>query len=160
MGKTVVLDASGPALVEGVAASPDIIKPNRHEFEDLLGRNVGSREEVVRELRHMTGEREVVLFTDGARGAYAAAGREVFFAAAPDVKVVDSTGAGDSFLGQFCAGYFTGGRTLTPELVAAAVAAGAASVELHGTPVPSPARIRELRAGVRVTRLQPDQTDV
>jgi len=37
LGFTVVLDASGAALVEGIKAHPDVIKPNAEECEPLVG---------------------------------------------------------------------------------------------------------------------------
>ena len=39
-GCAVFLDASGEALIAGIAMSPDLVKPNRHEAEGLLGRSV------------------------------------------------------------------------------------------------------------------------
>ena len=45
---------------------------------------------------------EVVVITDGKRGAYAYDGLQKYFQKAFNVKVVDTTGAGDVFGATFC----------------------------------------------------------
>ncbi len=151
LGKTVVVDTSGPALAAAVAARPAVIKPNRTELERDLGLAIPTRARLVRVLRELAARHEVVILSDGARGAWFAAGGRILYGRPPPVRAVDTTGAGDYLLGQFCADYFdAAGRVLTPAIVSRAVAAGAAAVELHGTPLPARARIAALARAVRI----------
>ena len=142
-GCPTVLDTSGPALAAALAGNPDVIKPNRHELESVLGKSLDTEASIQAALRRLMGRHEVTIISDGARGAWFASRGQIWFVAAPAVTCVDTTGAGDALLGQFCAGYFPS-RTLTPDIMAQAVAAGAAAVESQGTPVISRHRIREL----------------
>ncbi|MFO7534496.1 MAG: 1-phosphofructokinase family hexose kinase [Kiritimatiellia bacterium] len=142
-GCPVVLDASGPPLVEALREKPAVIKPNRHELETALGRTLDSEQAVSAALRKLAAAHEAVVLSDGARGAWFASGGGILFAKSPDVPKIDTTGAGDALLGQFCADYFPA-RALTPALAARAVAAGAAAVEQPGTPLLSLARIIRL----------------
>ena len=149
-GCSTVIDTSGPALAAALSEMPDVIKPNRHELESILGESLETEGAMHAALRRLMSRHEVIIVSDGARGAWFADRTRIWFAAAPAVACVDTTGAGDSLLGQFCADYFPA-RQLTPELMARAVAAGAAAVERHGTPVLSRARIHELAQQIHPT---------
>ncbi|MEI6167718.1 MAG: 1-phosphofructokinase family hexose kinase [bacterium] len=149
-GCPTVIDTSGPALAAALTETPDVIKPNRQELESVLGKSLETEAAMHAALRRLMSRHEVIIVSDGARGAWFADRTRIWFAAAPAVACVDTTGAGDSLLGQFCADYFPA-RQLTPELMARAVAAGAAAVERHGTPVIPPARIHELAQQVHPT---------
>lgn len=142
-GCPTVLDASGAPLAEALREKPDVIKPNREELESAIGRTLDSDEAVRDALLQLTASHEAVILSDGARGAWFARGTTLLFARSPDVPKIDTTGAGDALLGQFCADYFPA-RVLTPAIAARAVAAGAAAVEQPGTPLLSLARIIEL----------------
>ena len=96
-----------------------------------------------RALRKLMEAHEAAIVSDGAAGAWFAGRGKILFAKSPDVSRVDTTGAGDALLGQFCADYFPA-RELTPGIAARAVAAGAAAVEQRGTPLIPAARILEL----------------
>lgn len=148
-GKSVVVDASGAALRAAADAGPHILKPNREELQELAGRSLAADRDVEAAVRALLQKHEVVIVSDGARGAWFGAGALLLHAVPPEVRAVDTTGAGDSMLGQFCADYFPA-RTLTPEIAARAVAAGAAAVEQHGTPSISVDRMRELAGRARV----------
>ena len=151
IGCTTVLDTSGPALAAGLAAKPEVIKPNRHELESLLHRRLKSAKQVKEILRDLMTRQEAVVMSDGPAGAWFASRGTILFAASPDVLRVDTTGAGDTLLGQFCADYFPA-RILTPSIAARAVAAGAAAVEQRGTPLLRVNRIQDLAATVKVIR--------
>ena len=142
-GCATVVDVSGPALTAALLEKPDVIKPNREELEHALGLALDSESAIRLALDELMAEHEVVIVSDGAHGAGFASRGQILFAAPPDVPCVDTTGAGDTLLGQFCADYFPA-RALTPEIAARAVAAGAAAVEQRGTPFISLARILEL----------------
>ncbi len=151
-GCTVVLDASGPALLHGVAGGPAVIKPNRLELQELAGEPPTTDKSVKSILRRLSRNHEAVIFSDGPRGAWFAAGDILLKGNSPDVDVIDTTGAGDMLLGQFCSDYFPG-RRLTGAVVARALAAGAAAVERPGTPMPEIKRIEFLASRVDIERL-------
>jgi len=149
IGCTTVLDTSGPALTVGLAEKPDVIKPNRHELESVLNRQLKSEQAVKEVLRDLMTRHEAIIMSDGPAGAWFASRGTILFATAPEVTLVDTTGAGDTLLGQFCADYFPD-RVLTSEIAARAVAAGSAAVEQRGTPIIGIDRMRALAATVKV----------
>jgi 1-phosphofructokinase family hexose kinase len=149
LGCPTVVDSSGPALAVAWQEKPEVIKPNRKELEAVLGESLGSEDALPQALRRLMPQHEVVIVSDGARGAWFASCGKIYFAESPEVPRVDTTGAGDTLLGQFCADYFPA-RVLTPEIAARAVAAGAAAVEQRGTPLISLPRILELATQVKI----------
>ena len=50
-GKTVVLDASGPPFAAAIPTSPDIIKPNIEELQELVGGRLAGHADVVQAAR-------------------------------------------------------------------------------------------------------------
>ena len=103
-GRTVVFDASGDALVQGATAKPHIIKPNRAECETLLGKALLTPESMAQACKELCADHEVVILSDGPRGCYYASGGTVTHAAVPDIPVVDTTAAGDTFVAYLLAG--------------------------------------------------------
>jgi 1-phosphofructokinase len=150
MGKIVVLDTSGDALREGVLSKPTIIKPNRAECEELVGFALAKPDDLRCACTELLQRHEVVIISDGARGAWFAQAGRAIHATSPSVSVVDTTAAGDMLLGEFCLGFFPD-RVLTPALAARATAMGAAAVERAGSDCPSRERIDELAALCSVT---------
>jgi len=121
-GKRVALDASGEALRLGVAAGPDLVKPNADECADALGFVPKTAAEFARAtaaLRNFCGH---VIISDGERGAWFD-GTPV---AAPKVEVVDTTAAGDALLAE----YLLSGDPVR------AVAAGSAACTVPGSVLP------------------------
>jgi 1-phosphofructokinase len=153
-GKITVLDTSGPALAGGLAAGPSVIKPNRQELEACLGRALRSDHDLAAELRKLSATLELVVVSDGPNGAYFAGRGKILHAGSPPVTVKDTTGSGDSLLGQLCADYFGDGRReLTAAIAARAVAAGAAAAEVRGSPLLARERIQQLAALTHATQL-------
>jgi len=99
----VVLDTSGQALRAAGAYPPLMIKPNLTEAIELAGTE--RTDELFRFLRGLSGTIPVIALTMGKDGA-------VFFTADRTVKIgagvsgaLNPVGAGDSFVGGFCAAY-------------------------------------------------------
>lgn len=96
-GCKVILDSSGEALRQGVCAGPDLVKPNKNELEFLAGRNLDSREEIVRAARELlkfgVGSAVVSL---GSEGLLWVDGENELFREAKRVKVVNTVGCGDA----------------------------------------------------------------
>ena len=103
-----VLDASGPALRHGLTARPWLIKPNRAEAEELVGRRLRTRAQVMRAAVALTQRGPAhVLISLGEEGAVlaSAAAQRCWVAQAPAVRVQSTVGAGDSMVAGFVLGW-------------------------------------------------------
>lgn len=131
-GTRVVLNLAPPRDVP--LALLELLDPlvvNEHEAAFLLGRKVegekGARSSVQDLLA--LGPRSVVI-TLGAAGALVADGASTTHVPAPEVEVVDTTGAGDAFVGALAARLALGDPL--PDAAAYAARAGAAAVTREG----------------------------
>jgi len=97
-GARVVLDASGAALVEGVKAHPDVIKPNAEECEALIGFVPKIPAEFKRANAALKAFCDYPIISDGGAGCWF----DGEFVAAPKVEVLDTTAAGDTLLAEWC----------------------------------------------------------
>lgn len=143
---TIMNPAPYRALPDSVWSDIDIITPNQTETRALLGLPpVDSEEEEPERLAAMLVERGVgaVVLTLGARGAYVHGAGHVGHIPAPEVTVVDTTGAGDAFAAALGTAVAEG-REL-PEAVRFAVVASALAVGTYGV-VPSLPRREEVDA--------------
>ncbi|SFU48591.1 1-phosphofructokinase [Alicyclobacillus macrosporangiidus] len=142
-GVRTVLDASGEALREGVAAGPDLVKPNRDELEQLAGHPVRSREDALAAARrlHEAGVGTVIasLGGDGLVAVSAAGAVQI---RVPRVPVVSAVGAGDTVVAAYLAAQLRGLRFV--EAVRFAAAAGTAAVMQSGSGRPKMADIEAL----------------
>jgi ribokinase len=132
VGTPVVLNLAPAAEVPAeVLARLAVLVVNRSEAEFLVGEPVPDRAAVRRaaELLRARGPRAVVV-TAGADGAVVADAEGTTDLEATPARVVDTTGAGDAFVGVLAA-RLTQGRTLRQALVDAGTAA-AVAVQVHG----------------------------
>lgn len=130
---TVILDPA-PAPPEGVpkaiAELVDFVKPNETETEILTGialRDEASVEEALNALRNLGFKMPII--TLGEQGAYTLIDDEIYFQEALKVKPVDTTAAGDIFLGGFAAA-FSQGKSLKEALRFASVAAALSTTKI------------------------------
>lgn len=151
-GIPVAVDTSGPALKAAAAAGPALLKPNREELEEVVGRllpTIADIGDAARELRDLGAG--AVLASLGGDGALLVDARGVWHAEATAV-VRSTVGAGDAMLAGFLAAGAQGVSALRQ-----AVAWGAAAVALPGSTMPRPADIRadavRVRAEIDWTRL-------
>ncbi|MNS61374.1 Tagatose-6-phosphate kinase [compost metagenome] len=129
-GKPVSLDTSGPALAEALAGRPDVVKPNQHEAEALLGYAV-TPETLNRAVAELLDHGPRILALSlGADGAVVATAEEAWYYAAPPVRVVNPIGSGDSFLAGLIAA-LQRGRSLV-DAGRLAVACGSANAAVAG----------------------------
>jgi 1-phosphofructokinase len=136
-GIRVAVDTSGPALLAAVAAGTELVKPNREELAEAVGRPLGSLRNVVdaaQELRSWGAG--TVLASLGADGAVLVGPDGVVAGESPLVEPRSTVGAGDALLAGFLA---AGGRG--PGALAEALAWGAAAAALPGSRMPGPADI-------------------
>ncbi|WP_375431467.1 1-phosphofructokinase family hexose kinase [uncultured Friedmanniella sp.] len=97
-GTAVAVDTHGESLPASAAAGPALIKINRAEAAELLGRCPGDDLALMAvEIRDRTGA--AVVLTDGTAGAVAVDDGGVIRVAAPTLRGAFPVGSGDSFLG-------------------------------------------------------------
>ncbi|MFE4855554.1 1-phosphofructokinase [Streptomyces sp. NPDC056670] len=133
-GAKVALDTSGPSLIAALRERPDVVKPNAEELAQAVGRplaTVGDAVKAAEEVRELGAG--AVLASLGADGQLLVTASGTYFASAPVATVRSNVGAGDASLAGFLA---AGGEG--PGALAAAVAHGAAAVQLPGSVMPAP----------------------
>lgn len=131
-GSIVILDAEGELLSEGIKEKPDIIKPNKHEFELLLNRNFKSEEEMIEGAQKLidNGLNKVVISL-GEKGAMSIGKEKVVYGEGLKVPVKSTVGAGDSVVAALI--YSIINKYSDEETLKFAIATGGASVSLEGT---------------------------
>ena len=105
-GARCVVDTTGTALTEALAARPFLVKPNNHELAELAGCDAADEAAVVAAARDLAraGAR-FVLVSCGAAGALLVDAKGLIArGAAPAGALVNSVGAGDSMVAGFLAG--------------------------------------------------------
>lgn len=144
-GVPVLLDTSGEALRRGVAARPEIIKPNAAELAELTG----SREPLpaTRDARRRGAH--AVVTSLGPDGLLAATPEGAWRAAPPHALTGNPTGAGDSAVAGLLSALTEG--LDWPERLARAVALSAATVHAPTAGEFDPRTYEEVRGSVKVT---------
>ena len=146
-----VLDTSGPALRDGLLARPWLIKPNRQEVEELLGRRLRGIAQVAQAAKHLVKRGpSVVIVSLGPEGAVLASQgqAQVLWAKPPRVPVDSPVGAGDSLIAGFVVGYQA--TRVLPEALRLGVACGAACALTPGTELCYRKDVRRLVDRVRL----------
>jgi ribokinase len=122
---------AAPGLACEAYEWPDVFCPNESEAELLLGRpvEVGGELEAARELRSRGAH--AVILTLAERGCVVASAEEELLIPAERVEAVDTTGAGDAFVGTLA--YFLAVGKPPAEAAARANRVAAVSVQRRGT---------------------------
>jgi ribokinase len=148
-GATTVLNPApmGPLFDRRMLALTDILIPNEPEFAALTRRSLPGAPRAMHELCRSLGVPTVIV-TLGKRGCLVSAGSGWTAIRGHRVRAVDTTGAGDAFVGGFAAGLVRFGGDI---LHAARFgnAAAALSVTCRGT-APSMPRLRQVADLIRV----------
>jgi 1-phosphofructokinase len=160
LGKTVVLDASGPPFADAVPASPDVIKPNIDELEELVGRRLETEEAIIGAARSLVADASggkggggiaLVAVSMGPRGALFVMEDEVVHAQPPAIDVKSTVGAGDAMVAGIVAGTLRGLDLAGRARLATAFSLGALS-EI-GPRLPPLATIEAFAGQVRLRRI-------
>ncbi len=104
---TIIVDATRDLLVNVLEYHPFLVKPNHHELGEIFGVELKTREEVVpyaKKLQSM-GAVNVLVSMAGEGAVLAAADGKVHAAPAPEGRLVNGVGAGDSMVAGFIAGW-------------------------------------------------------
>jgi len=136
-GVGTVLDASGEALRLGVEAWPDLVKPNAEECEPLVGFVPKTPAEFAQATDMLRKRCGGVIVSDGAKGAWF----DGQLVSAPKIDALDTTGAGDTLLAEYC---FRTYAEHNADAARWAVAAGSAACLLPGGEPPSTESVERL----------------
>jgi 1-phosphofructokinase len=148
-GCFVALDASGPSMRLGVEERPDLIKPNIHELEELVGRKLPTRGEVLAAARGLVGQGiGRVVVSMGSDGALLVERGRALFAKPPPTQVISTVGAGDAMLSGVLASLAGGGELEDCARRGTAFAVG--KLTRPGPVLPSRAEVEVLMAQVKV----------
>lgn len=93
----VIVDARGPELLAALEARPFLVKPNRAELAQTLGRSLLTRAEVLRGMAELqTRGAQWVVVTDGPRPILALTPEHGYEIVPPEAAVVNPIGCGDA----------------------------------------------------------------
>lgn len=129
----VIVDTSGPCLLQAIQAETTLVKPSVNEFCGVVGRQLSGIEEYESAARGLLahGRCEILVISLGADGAlFVPRSGDSFAVAAPPVSVAGTSGAGDALVAAMAVRMARG-----DSLVDAArygVAAGTAAVSRSG----------------------------
>ncbi|GIV16410.1 MAG: tagatose-6-phosphate kinase [Armatimonadota bacterium] len=150
-GAKVVLDADGEPLLQGLKASPYLIKPNENETERLLGRAIDTLEDAARAAQelHNNGV-PIVIVSIGEKGAAIASAEGCWVAVPPEVRTVSTIGSGDSMIAGVLSVLVH--DDTVEEAIRWGTAAGAATAMTDGSDIGTAEQIHELLPQVEVKR--------
>jgi len=151
--KMTFLDCGGSLLYDGILASPDYIKPNIFEFEDMLGKKGLSNAEIVVEARKIIEKYGVknVIITLGSNGAIAVSETESFKVLPPKIEAASTVGAGDAFLAGVCHGALQGFNLKKQMVLGTSYAC--AKITKEGTIIPSMIELAGYLDGCQIVAL-------
>ncbi|MCX6005111.1 MAG: 1-phosphofructokinase [Chloroflexi bacterium] len=152
LGIMAVLDSADQWLKEGVAANPDIIKPNVREAQALLGVELKTEEDIIYAVKTIVSSGiKVAAISRGRDGMIIADKTMVLKVVPPDVQVMSTVGAGDSSVAGLVLKLSQGGSL--EEASRLAVAAGTAATLTSGTELCHKADVEWLLPQVMVEKL-------
>lgn len=107
----IVVDATRDLLVNVLPFHPFLIKPNNHELGEIFGVEIRGKEDAVIYAKKLQerGARNVLISMAGDGAVLVAEDGSVYQAEAPEGKLINSVGAGDSMVAGFLAGYLEHG---------------------------------------------------
>ncbi len=155
-GVRTILDSAGQWLEEGIKAKPYLIKPNVHEVEELLKRELTTEEAIIKAALNLVKLGiEVVVISRGRDGIIAATKENIVKAVPPPVKVRSALGAGDSTIAGLALKLVYGEPLI--EACRLAVAMGTAAVLTPGTELCHRADVEELLPQIKVWEITTKQ---
>lgn len=151
-GKHCLVDASGEALRLALQARPTLVKPNREEAGELLGRAVDDIDAAVAAVRELRADGIAMpVVSLGALGAVAADADAVWHAAIEPVPTRNTVGSGDCLLAGMAVGMVRGMDL--QQTLRLGVACGAANAQGEETGFVERQAVEALLSRVRVQRL-------
>ncbi len=149
-----LIDADGEPMVQGLKSKPDLIKPNAHEAERLLGYPVDTDDAARRAAQDLRDRGvSMVLLSRGEAGAVLATPQGTWMGRSPAVDARSSIGSGDSMLGAFLWAIEEG--LPLDEGFRWGLAAGAATATTSGSEIGRQPMIERLLPLVQVEHVRP-----
>lgn len=111
-GVLTAVDADGSLLTEALAHQPFLVKPNHHELGGIFGVEIRSREEAISYAKRLQtmGAKNVLVSMAGEGAVLADQNGESHQLPAPEGRLVNAVGAGDSMVAGFLAGWLRTGE--------------------------------------------------
>lgn len=103
----VAVDTTGALLLNTLKHKPFLIKPNNYELEEIAGKPLSTDDDIIsacKELQNQ-GARNILVSLGGDGALLVSEFGDILKQSAPDGRVVNTTGAGDSMVAGFIAGY-------------------------------------------------------
>jgi 1-phosphofructokinase family hexose kinase len=151
-GVTVILDAHGEPLRRGIAAKPDLIKPNVTEAEGLLGRSLPDATAIIRGAQEIAEQGvRIVVISMGEEGAICVHGQRTWRIRPPKISRRSTVGSGDAMVAGLAIA-LARGESIEAGL-RLGTAAGAATAMTEGTALGTLTDTTALLAQVHVEEL-------
>ena len=155
-GVTVVLDAEGEAMLEGVRAGASMVTPNEREAEELVGQEFSDRDDLAHGLAELVRLGAVEAAITRPEGCVATVGegaeRRLLEVHTEPLEAVSTVGSGDAFLAGYVAARYEG---RSPEdCLAYGVACGAESTQHFGAGTVDRSQVERLLGEVAVHDLE------
>ncbi|MDE6411191.1 MAG: 1-phosphofructokinase family hexose kinase [Clostridia bacterium] len=145
-----IADAEGAKLFAALEAGIDLVKPNREELEETLGREFRDKDDMLSGCRELLDRgAKIVLLSLGKDGAIITNGTKNYYCKSINVAVNSTVGAGDGMVAA-AANMLQQGAPLE-EILRAGVAAGTATVTTFGTVSFTKNKYDEILSGLEVT---------
>ena len=149
MGAKIVIDSRSFSLSDLMEVKPFLIKPNREEISNYLGRDISDFDEVVSSAKEIFSSGiENVMISLGSKGALLVCREGVFTAKPPACTPVSTIGAGDSSIAGFVAAVKEGKGAL--DCLRNAMAYGNAACLTEGTRPPDRQKVQEIIKNVAI----------
>lgn len=155
-GVSVVLDAEGEAMLEGVRAGASMVTPNEGEAEELVGQEFADRGDLaqgLRELVRLGASEAAITRLDGCVAAVGSGNsRRLLEVHTEPLEPVSTVGSGDAFLAGYAAARYEGRSA--EECLAYGVACGAESTQHFGAGTVDRNQVERLLGEVSVHDLE------
>ncbi|MDB5296124.1 MAG: tagatose-6-phosphate kinase, partial [Phycisphaerales bacterium] len=149
LGGRAILDARGPALRHALRCERFVVKLNRQELADTVGRRLATEAALKKAMREVCPAGGQVIVTMGKAGATAWDGEQFWRIPTPAVEAVNPIGSGDAFAAGLAVGLEQGLET--SKVYALASACGAANALHPRAGHVAPGVVARLQKGIRVT---------
>lgn len=103
----IVVDATKELLLKCLPYGPFLVKPNKHELEEIFDVTITTKKEALHYARKLQelGARNVCVSLSGDGAVFVSETEECFEADVPPGRLVNAVGAGDSMIAGFLAGW-------------------------------------------------------
>lgn len=108
-GIKIVVDAANELLLKCLSFRPFLIKPNKHELEEIFDVTIKTKKEAIHYARLLQerGAQNVLVSLSGDGAVFVSETRTIFESIVPPGKLINAVGSGDSMIAGFLAGWET-----------------------------------------------------